>query len=108
MHNKFYIKRGDTKPDLVMLLQRSDGTYPELTNAKVMFKMAPKNGRGLKVDRDLETDNVNHLVRHKWQVTDTDQAGQYIAEVEVVSLLDNSKETFPSEGYITIEVTTDL
>lgn len=105
---KFYIKRGDTKPDLVLLLQRADGTYPDLAASQAVFRMTKKSSRTRKVDRIMQADNAQHMVRLVWQATDTDEEGQFVGEVEVTYLADNSKETFPTNGYVNLEITTDL
>lgn len=105
---KFYIKRGDTKPDLVLVLRRGDGTYPDLTAAQAVFRMTKKSSRTRKVDRAMTLNDAQHMVRLAWQLTDTDEEGQFVGEVEVTYLADNSKETFPTNGYINIEVTSDL
>lgn len=47
------------------------------------------------------------VVKYVWLLADTDTAGQYNGEFEV-TFGDGRKQSFPSPGYLTIQVTDEL
>ncbi len=101
---KFWIKQGNTEPDLVVVLKRGNGTYPDLSTATVKFRMKPWEGGERKVDRVADKNDAEHLARHAWLLTDTNTPGRYNAEF-VVIYTDGAEETFPTKDYIIVEVT---
>lgn len=104
---KFWIKQGDTKPDLVVRLQRGNGTYPDLIGATVTFVMKDWIGGERKVERLSQINDEEHLARHQWIAADTDTPGRYNGEF-VVTYNSGGEETFPTKDYIIVEVTSEL
>lgn len=101
------LKRGDTSPALRYALLPASVI---LTGATVVFNMRPEDGVTPKVLRAaavVETATGTPTVRYNWAAVDTDTAGRFQGEFEV-TYVDGAVETFPSEGYITIEITEDI
>lgn len=97
----FTIKRRDTAPSIVYELSTEDGSV-NLTGATVYFYM----------DNVINTiatveDAAGGRVSYSWQTGDTDKAGEFNAEWEVV-FSDGKKQTFPNSGYIKIKIVPDL
>jgi hypothetical protein len=101
----FTIKRNDRRPRYRVNLT-SDGVAVNLTTATgVKFLM--KQGTTLKVDgAAVVVDPLTGLVEYVWAAGDTDTAGEYNVEFEVD--WGGEKQTFPSVGYFTCTIETDL
>lgn len=105
----FYIKEGDTSPAIEYAL--SPVTIA-LNGASVVFNMRDRRGT-VKVNRAAATitdDGVSTdtpTVQYDWVSADTDTAGTYYAEFEV-TYADTSVESFPNQGFITVEVEADI
>ena len=102
----FAIKRNDRLPALRVQLLRDDGTIVNLTTATaVTLKMgAPFN---LNVAA-VVIDAVNGIVEYAWAAGNTNVTeGNYRAEFEV-TWPGGIPETFPTDGYIIVQVYTDL
>lgn len=107
----FTIKRNDRRPRYrVNLTTRPNpeaaAVAVDLTGATgVRFLM--KDGTTLKVDQPATVvDAATGLVEYAWGATDTDTPGEYNVEFEVD--WGGEKQTFPSVGYFTCTVETDL
>lgn len=101
------VKQGDTLPAVQGTCLLPDGTAADLTDASaITFRMTPESA-GLTADlagAATATDPATSgVVEYEWQPGDTDVPGLYLAEFHV-EYLDGSSETFPSEGYISVEV----
>ncbi len=104
---KLIMKRGDTRTAIKAALLDADGNPVELTGATVRFVVAGLSD-GKTMDR--QADIVNPADGHVlvvFEPGDTDQAGMYRAEFEA-TFGDGRKETYPNDGYITIEIMPDL
>lgn len=109
----FTIKRGDTSPSITVRLMDSDDPIA-LENGNVGFRM--KHTREeimVKGTCEIDADNPNE-VSYIWEDGDTDTIGHYDAEF-IVDYSDpgdiddfDVDETFPSDGYIEIEITEPL
>jgi len=98
------LKRGDTRPALKATL-KSNGAPVDLSGASVRFVM---KGQGLTIDRQAEiVDAAGGVVRVVFEPGDTDQSGTYHAEFEA-TFSDGRKETYPSHGYVQIQILPDL
>lgn len=104
----FQIKQNDTKVNLKATLSNESGPV-DLTGCTVRFLMLGYGKSELKINREttLIQDAANGIVWFVFETGDTAEAGHYKAEFEV-SFPDGRKETFPSNGFITIEIKSDL
>lgn len=106
----FYIKQGDTQPQIKA--EFVDGTDDpiDLSGATVHFKMRAVGEDSLTVEEEatIQEDSTG-VVTYRWKESDTSSVGYYDAEFEV----DYSgatgpdfepDESFPNEDYITIRV----
>lgn len=105
----FYIKQNDTSPALLATITDADGPV-NLTGASVTFYMASAVGSVKTIITSGAATVINAAtgqVSYSWDAPDTAIAGIHIAEFEVV-FSDASKETFPNDGYISINITPDI
>lgn len=88
----------------------SDGSAVDLTAASVVkFIMTLRGSTTPKVNAPgaIDPTPTTGKVSYSWGATDTDTAGVYRAEWEI-AWADGSKQTYPSDGFIWIEVLEDL
>jgi hypothetical protein len=101
------IKRGDTHNCIKAVLKGANGSVVDLTGCEVKFHMAPLN-RPAVISRAAHIENAaTGEIWLVWAPGETDTAGVYRAEFEVV-YQDGRRETFPSNGYISIQILDDL
>jgi hypothetical protein len=105
----FSIKRNDRRPYIRMSLGYDDGSAANLAFATgVRFLMRECKTGKLKVSAAaIVVDAETGLVEYQWAVGDTNTPGKYDVEWEV-TWGDGKPQTFPGEGYNTVEVTADL
>jgi len=101
------IKRGDTRNAIKAVLKASAGTPVDLTDCSVSFCMAPLNRPAVIRRAAHIEDALAGEVWVVWAPKETDISGIYRAEFEVV-YQDGRKETFPNNGYISIQILSDL
>lgn len=99
------IKRGDLEPELEIALTR-DGAPVDLTPAQSVNVVMLPRARGAAVRR-IATGGATGVVKMPWVAGDTDAPGLIDLEVEVTWPVDRP-ETFPEDGYLTVEVVPDL
>lgn len=113
MPSSTVIKQGDLMPPLVLTLL--DGAARvDLTAAQwVRVRMSKKTSLPPIVDalatvHPDQSEDGGHRgeVQYNWQQGDTDVAGTYLLEVEVMWPL--GPQTFPAEGYGQVKITDDL
>jgi len=97
----FHLKQNDTKPSLSASLTQ-DGSVVDLTEATVKFHMGDVVDAAAVVSGAL-----TGVVRYDWDAEDTETAGSFPAEFEV-TFSDGTIETFPNDGYLTIEIQSEL
>jgi hypothetical protein len=103
------MKRNDTTPAFECTLYYPASTAVNLTTAaSVRFLMTDAATGTLKVNRlaTIVTPAAG-TVRHTWQVGDTDTAGMYNIEWEVL-WGDGTKQTFPDTQYLRLAIEPDL
>ena len=111
MADRFYLKQYDLKPDLSVRLL-DDTAAVDLTNATAA-KLRMSNRRvGLKVDAamtiaDQSLPATLGVVTYSWAAGDTDIAGDFDAEIQVV-WPSGKPQTFPAHGHIGITIEKDL
>lgn len=104
----FYIKQGDTSPNLNAVLKDGNGQVIDLTGATITFRMSPINSETLTVNKLASIASAQDgSVTYGWQSSDTSAVGSYYAEFEVLAA-NGTVETFPNKGYVRIEITDDL
>lgn len=104
----FKIKQNDTSPGIEAILKDSDNNPINLTGASLRFIMAKYNSTELKVDASATiVTAAEGLIKYDWIIGDTDESGTFKAEFEV-TYNDGTIETFPNDGYLTIEIDPEL
>lgn len=111
MSQKFVIKQHDLLPHLQ--IQLLSGTDPvDLLNATSVTFLMSNRKTGLKISSPMviadqsDPDQLG-IVTYRWQLGDTDIAGDYNAEIQV-NWPASSPQTFPAHSYMTISVEKDL
>ncbi len=105
----FKIKRNDTRPAIQATL---GSVVNGDTITSVAFNMADTSGT-LVVDAASATivqqasATQSAAVKYQWQAADTDTSGIYNAEFQV-TFSDGRVETFPNEGYLKVQIVSDL
>jgi|LSQX01.3.fsa_nt_gb hypothetical protein len=103
------LKRGDTRNCIRVILKDADGNPLSIPECKeIRFLMAPL-GRLAMINRlaYVPDEGSPGEVWHVWALGDTDTSGVYRAEFRV-EYMDGRKETFPSNGYISINIMNSL
>lgn len=100
------IKQGDTDPPCRAILKDANGQVAIIQNGDtVTWRMTPKVA-GLRADISAAVfvnDGTAGDVEYRFVVGDTAVPGIYNAEFHV-DYASGSKKTFPTDGYITVEV----
>lgn len=104
----FFIRQGDTAPQLAATVQDEDGNAIDISGAKaVKFHMADPNYQ-TKVDASgTIVDGKNGKIAYAWSDGDTDERGWFYGEFQVTHK-DDSVQTFPNRDYIRIRVEREL
>lgn len=103
---EFTIKQNDTSPALKIQCIDNSGTAIDITGADVEFHMIDDADGTEKVNSSSGTtitDASNGYVQYEWSTGDTDTVGQYDAEFQV-TYSDGTIETFPNNGFITVNI----
>ena len=100
----FYLKVGNTGPDLQVKLLDDDGDAIDITGySSIKFSMRTKR-TGIVVIDDVAAVEVSTnpgIIKYEWKVADIVTAGEYEGEFEVVLSL-GQIVCFPNRGYIKI------
>lgn len=104
----FVIKQGDRLPSLEATIRNeSDGTAVDLTTALgVTFRMWKQRTAGgtYKVNTTATVDTpASGVVRYDWTATDTNEAGDYLAEF-VIAWPSSKTQTVPTAGAFHVRV----
>lgn len=101
------IKRGDTRNCIKAILKDAGEAPVDLIGCKVIFHMAPLRGPAVISRAAHIEDATAGEVWVVWEGEEIKTAGVYRAEFEV--LYDDGKvETFPNDGYISVQILEDL
>lgn len=110
----FSIKRNDLLPVLEAILKDADDKPVDLTDATgVVFHMREEETETLKIDGidgTFDSNRTTGKVSFAWRTNgnkDTDTSGIFLGEFEV-TWTGGKIQTFPSQGYISIEIIDDL
>jgi hypothetical protein len=107
----FTIKRNDLLPVLEAILKDADGNPVDLTNATACdFHMRLESTQAMKITDGsctFDADRLTGKVSYPWTGTDTDTEGVFLGEFSV-TWTGGKEQSFPSTGYINIEITEDL
>jgi len=102
------LKRGDTRTAIRATLIGPDGVPVDLSSATRVRWLMADGRRGLVMDREAEViDVAAGRVLVTFEPGDTDRAGLFVAEFEV-QWSDGRRETYPTGGYLQIEIIPDL
>lgn len=105
--DRFIIKQGDLIPTIKGTCLDAAGDAVDLdTASQITFRMTPIRGGlapDIAADGGLVGDPADGLVEYAWESGDTDVPGLYRAEFGV-EYIDGSSETFPTDGYIAVEI----
>ncbi len=95
------------------VLTDEDGAAVSISAATIGFTMAPLTGGAAVLSAEAANDQddsdpttIGH-VSYEWQAADLATPGHYLAEWSV-TFADNSRVTFPNNGYINVLITEDL
>lgn len=101
-------KRNDRLPEIAAALKDPNGAAQNLAGCTVRFVMRQPSAGAAKVNAAATVvDAAGGSVKYAWAASDTDTAGRYRAEWEVL-FADGRRETFPNAGYLEIEIVEDL
>lgn len=110
----FEIKQNDRRPLFVVALKDDFGEESEAavnltTSGTVLFNMRDANSGEVKISRGTAsiTNAAGGEVTYNWGTADTNTAGTYVAEMEVL-WNDGKVETFPNNGYWDVMVNDDI
>lgn len=107
---EFNLKRNDTLPYLDVRLKESSTEYTDLTVSGVTVNFTMKNfDTGvLKIDSASCSilNAAGGSVRYSWQDIDTDEAGVFLGEFEVI--FPTGKKTYPPDDSLIINITEDF
>jgi len=110
----FTIKRNDLLPKLEAILKDGNNDPVDLTAATdIVFHMRFEKESTLKIqdgEVDIDLDPTTGKVSYEWQggtTSDTDTEGIFLGEFSV-TWTGGKEQTFPSAGYINIEIYEDL
>lgn len=103
----FSLKKGDRAPSIASTLLVDDAAV-DLTGATVTFVMRLEGSAIAKVNAAATIVSASEgKVRYDWGASDTDTVGMYQAEWSV-TFPGAIKRTFPSPGYLWVEVQESL
>ena len=109
-HIQFEIAQNDDSPALEGILRDGFGSPVDLTGATVVFNMRLHPSGPVKVNRGAMGAVGNAILgrqKYSWSTSDTNTAGTYEGEVEVV-FADGRVRTFPPNGYFLIKIKDDI
>ena len=111
--NSITMKRNDTRPFLDVVLQDVDGTALDLQNGGVAasgitFTMKNLDDDSIKVNKQIcdPIYQTTGMVRYSWDAADTNTAGTYVGEFNVL-YNDGTNLTIPTSSVLSIVILED-
>lgn len=101
------IKRGDTWPPMVLHIMAGKDPLPLGSAAEIRVIIKKQGGSGIMLGPVAITDVGTSEVTYMWQPGDTNAAGTYRAEAEIL-WSNGSVQTVPAAGYEEIRINEDL
>ncbi len=102
----YTIKRNDTRPAINVVLSDAAGAI-NLTGAKAVHIYLRSDTKLIKTGAMEVTDAAAGKAKYVWQAGDLAVEGTYKMEFEV-TWEDDSVQTIPNDGYLSLEVVADL
>jgi len=106
MANDFIIKQNDTLPTLTAILKDPAGAAIDLSGSTVTFKMFTEVASKTSATATI-IDASTGSVSYQWSATDTNTAGIFLGEFEVVKS-SGLKETFPNSEPFRVVIRQDF
>lgn len=102
MTAEFYIKAGDTLPNIRGELLDDRGNPADVSGSSITFVLEKRDGSNvISEPGSLVNGGEDGMVEYQWSTGDTNTPGAYRAEF-VVDYGDGNKETFPNKDYIDV------
>jgi hypothetical protein len=102
------VKQNDRRPAAAATLKHGTTIVPLTLASSVTFKMKPINDSEMKVNAAaVIVDAAAGEVEYRWAVGDTDTAGEFLGEWEVI-WSDGTPETFPTIDFDRVIIHPDL
>lgn len=99
------MKRGDTKPDLVINCT-SDGAAVDFTTATTVQVVCRRDGTATPLFTRTATGAADGSVTYEWQAGDTDTVGRLL--FEVIATWPLGTQRFPASSYLPVDVEENL
>mgnify|MGYP000137753379 CR=1 FL=1 len=108
----FTIKRGDTAPKIKFTLRTKRGRVDIRGYRDIHFFMRDVENEEVivadNIDGNIDVTNAEFgEVEYQWRDEDTDEIGNFEAEIEV-EFGDGEVETFPNDGFVDIKIVEDI
>jgi hypothetical protein len=100
------VKKNDSYDVITYQLENEDNSIVNLTGATVNFVMGKKN-KLITNAKATVTSATSGMVSYQLTKTDTLVSGTFLAEF-VVTFADGKQKTYPSNGYITVDIEQNL
>jgi hypothetical protein len=102
------LKRGDTKPDLVITVEDDAATFQLVSSWRVLIRRgANEIFEDGAPDVEISPDHLTAVITHLWDPAETDTVGTLQVEAEA-AWPDGAVQTFPPNGYATVKISQDL
>ena len=107
----FIVKRNDTLPTITVDVTDEAGDAVDFTDVQSttfrMYTDTDDRTETVNASANIVTPATDGSVEYGWQVGDTADAGEFLAEFSL-TFIDGSKLTVPHDGYIHVKVIPDL
>lgn len=105
----FFIKQGDTSPNIKAQLTDENGTPVDLSGAvNVYFHMENYNTEEVVIEKEAVIETAEDgIVYYDWVEADTETPGRYNAEWQV-DFGSNVIESYPNHNWIEIEIVREI
>jgi hypothetical protein len=101
------LKRGDSKPDLVITVTDPGATFQLVESWRVLIRRGSDTFEDDAPTVSISADHATAVLTHLWNPTETDTIGNLDVEVEA-TWPDGAIQSFPPVGYEKVKITQDL